>query len=64
MIHVKHPKVIPHPWITFVFPLKGGRSSHTDSWAHKEATNVRKVINLHYDMWGQLIEGREEAHQS
>jgi hypothetical protein len=24
MIHVKHPKVIPHPWITLVFSLKGG----------------------------------------
>jgi len=24
-IQEKHPRAIPHPWITFVLPLKGGR---------------------------------------
>ena len=37
MVHVKHPKVILHPWITLVFSLKGGGSSHKDSWAHKRS---------------------------
>jgi hypothetical protein len=28
-----------------------------DSWAHNEATNVTKMPNFHYDMWGHLLEG-------
>ena len=49
-IHVKYPRAIPHPWITLVFSLKGGRSSHMDSWVHNKATNVIKAANTLHDM--------------
>ena len=56
MIYVKYPRVIPHPWITLVFGLKGGRSCHIDSWAHNEASNVTEVANTLHNMWGHLLE--------
>jgi hypothetical protein len=49
-IHVKYPRAIPHPWITLVFCLKGGGWSHTDSWAHNEASNVTKMANTLHDI--------------
>ena len=36
-IHDKASKVTLHPWITLVFLLKVGGSTHMDSWAHKDA---------------------------
>ena len=63
-IHAKPPKANLHPWITFVFSFKGERSKHMDSWAHNEATDVTQACNIHYDMWGTLLEESGGANLS
>ena len=52
MIHVMLHRVIFHPQISSVFPFKGERWKHTDSWAHIKRTKVLQVWDLLHDMWG------------